>query len=45
LEIDVAASIFVEYGNHPRRERVGGDLGEGEELIALDCARVVLGVR
>ena len=42
LEVDVAAAVLVEDGNHAGRERVGGDLGQGEELIAVDGARVVL---
>ena len=41
LEVDVAAAVFVEDGDHARRERVGGDLGEGEEFVALDGAGVV----
>jgi len=28
----------------PCRERVGGDLWEGEEFIAFDCAGVVLSI-
>jgi hypothetical protein len=42
LEVDVAAAIFVEDSNHARRERVGRDLREGEELVALNGTRVVL---
>jgi hypothetical protein len=42
LKVDIAATILVEDGNHARRQRVGRDLREGEEFIALDCAVVVL---
>ena len=42
LEVDVTAAILVEDGNHAGCERVGGDLGECEELVAVDGARVVL---
>ena len=42
LEVDVAAAVLVEDGDHSCRERVRGDLGEGEELVALDGAGAVL---
>lgn len=42
LEIDVAAAIFVEYGDHACCEGVRGDLGKCKEFVALDCAGVVL---
>ena len=42
LEVDVATTVFVEDGDHACCERVGGDLGEGQEFIAFDGARVVL---
>ena len=42
LEVDVSATVLVEDGNHARGQRVRRDLGEGEELVALDGARVVL---
>lgn len=42
LEIDVPAAVLVEDGNHAGGERVAGDLGEGEELVTLDGAGVVL---
>ena len=42
LEVDVAAAVFVEDGDHAGGEGVGGDLGEGEEFVAFDCSGVVL---
>lgn len=42
LEVDIAASVLVKYGNHARRKGIRGDLGKGEELVAFDCAGVVL---
>jgi hypothetical protein len=42
LEIDVAAAVFVEDGDHACCERVRGDLRELQEFFALDCAGAVL---
>lgn len=42
LEIDVAATVFVEDGDHACGQRVRGDLRELEEFFALDRAGAVL---
>jgi hypothetical protein len=44
LEINVAAAVLVEDGDHAGCERVGGDLGELEEFFALDGAGALLWV-
>jgi hypothetical protein len=42
LEVDVAAAVFVKDGDHPSGQRVRGDLGKSEKLLAFNRARVVL---
>jgi hypothetical protein len=42
LEVDVAATVLVENGNHACGERVRGDLRQSEEFVAVDGAAVVL---
>jgi hypothetical protein len=42
LEVDVAAAVLVEDGDHARGQRVRRHLRQRQELVALDRARVVL---
>jgi hypothetical protein len=42
LEIDIAAAVFVEDGNHPRGKGVRVDLREGEKLVFVYRAISVL---
>lgn len=42
LEVDIAAAILVEDGDHSCRQRVGCDLRKLQEFIAFNGAGIVL---